>query len=112
MKQLEYSIRYIILIILGYYLLFKNMYTLSWYLLAFIPINFLAIKYGIYYKINKDEFYTKDIILMELILLTTTFNVIFLSLNKINFIVIIICSIINILELLFTANINQTKKSK
>ena len=60
MKQIEYSLRYMILVTIGYYLLFKNMYTLSFYLLALIPINFLYIEYGIYYKISKDNYVTKE----------------------------------------------------
>ena len=110
MKQLEYSLRYIILVIIGYYLLFKNFYTLSFYLPLLIPINFLYIRYGIYTKINKDNYVTKEYILYELIILTTVFNSIFLLLNKVNIFVILIVVFINTLELIFTANIDSKNK--
>ena len=109
MKQLEYSLRYIILVIIGYYLLFKNFYTLSFYLIAIIPINFLYIRYGIYTKINKDNYVTKEYILMELVLLTSLFNTIFLVLNKVNIFVIVFVVVINILELVYTTNIKPKK---
>ena len=109
MKQLEYSLRYILLVVIGYYLLFKNIYTLSFYLIAIIPINFLYIRYGIYTKINKDNYVTKEYILMELVLLTSLFNTIFLVLNKVNIFVILIVVIINILELVYTTNIKPKK---
>ena len=109
MKQLEYSLRYILLSVIGYYLLFKNVYTLSFYLIAIIPINFLYIRYGIYTKINKDNYVTKEYILMELVLLTSLFNTIFLVLNKVNIFVILIVVIINILELVYTTNIKPKK---
>lgn len=111
MKQIEYSLRYIALVIIGYYLLFKDFYVLNYQLLAVIPLNFLCIRYGIYYKINKDNYVTKEYILLELVSLTTLFNVIFLLLNKVNIFVVIIVVIINILELVYTTNIKQ-KKSK
>ncbi len=112
MKQIEYSLRYMILVTIGYYLLFKNMYTLSFYLLAVIPINFLYIEYGIYYKISKDNYVTKEYILMELVLLTTIFNAIFLVLNKVNIIVVLIVCIVNVLELVYTANLKKKKSQK
>ena len=111
MKQIEYSLRYIILVIIGYYLLFKNFYTLSFYLPLLIPINFFYIRYGIYTKINKDNYVTKEYILMELVLLTSLFNTIFLILNKVNIFVVIIVVFMNVLELVYTANI-KTKKVK
>lgn len=113
MKSIEYSIRYIILIIVSYYLLFKKIYTLSFFALAIIPVNFLAIKYGIYQKLNKDNYVTKDYILFSLIVYTTILSIIFLLLNKVNFIVIAIHVIVNVLELVYTDTLrNKTSIKK
>ena len=47
MKAFLYSLRYMILIVIGYYLALSPIYKLSFIILTIIPINFLAIKYGI-----------------------------------------------------------------
>ena len=111
MKAIEYSLRYIVLIIVMYYfLLLNNVYTLSFWMIGIIPVNFLAIKYGIYNKINKDNYVTKEYIIFSLIIYTTLFNIIFLLFNKVHYIVIIFTVVINILELIYTENIKNEKK--
>lgn len=110
MKAIEYSLRYMVIIVALYYLIpMSFFYKLSFAMIGIIPLNFLAIKYGIYNKIDKDNYVTKYYILMSLVVYTTLFNVIFLILNKVNFIVIIFTVIINGLELIFLDN---TKKDR
>lgn len=101
LKSLEYSIRYILLIIIFYYLGVKVIYQLNFFLLALIPVNFLAIHYGILYKIKKDNYVTKYYILMSLVVFTSIFSFTFLYLNRINIWVIVIAILINVIELIF-----------
>lgn len=113
MKALEYSIRYMLIIVVLYYLVpISYFYNLNFPILGIIPLNFLAIKYGIYNKIDKDHYVTKYYILMSLIIYTTLFNIVFLLLNKVNILVIIIAVLINILELIFLDNVKSNKKGK
>lgn len=101
-KSILYSIRYILLIILFYYILqLKMIYSLNLLMIAIIPVNFLAIHYGILYQIKKDNYVTKNYILMSLLIFTSLFNVIFLSLNKVNMIVIVFTIFVNALELMY-----------
>lgn len=101
-KSILYSIRYILLIILFYYILqLKMIYSLSLLMIAIIPVNFLAIHYGILYQIKKDNYVTKNYILMSLLIFTSLFNVVFLSLNKVNMIVIVFTIFVNALELMY-----------
>lgn len=102
LKSLEYSFRYMLLIVVAYYIFgVRVIYAPNFWMVAIIPINFLAINYGIFYKINKDKAYYKYDILMTLVLLTSIFNVVFLSLNKVNMYVILFVLVINILELVY-----------
>ncbi len=101
-KSILYSIRYILLIVLFYYILqLKIIYNLNVLMIAIIPVNFLAIHYGILYQIKKDNYVTKNYILMSLLIFTSLFNVIFLSLNKVNMIVIVFTIFVNALELMY-----------
>ena len=52
MKALKYSLGYMIIIFL-IYLFASKIYTFSFWLLGIIPVNFLAIRYGIYNFIDK-----------------------------------------------------------
>ena len=110
LKSLEYSLRYMLLIVIMYYLFMKGIYTLSFFALAIIPVNFLAIQYGIYSKIEKDHYVTKEYILLSLVFYTTIFNVIFLSINKVSVFIIILTVVINLLELVYLDNVKQKKK--
>lgn len=111
MKAIEYSLRYMLIIGVLYYLVpLSFFYQVSFALLGIIPLNFLAIKYGIYNKMDKDHYVTKDYILMSLVIYTTLFNVIFLMFNKAQLIVIIIAVLVNALELIFLNN-PKTKKA-
>lgn len=101
LKSLEYSLRYIVLIIIFYYLGLKVVYQFNFFLLALIPVNFLAIHYGTLYKIKKDNYVTKYYILASLIIFTSIFNYLFLYLNKVNFWVIVIAILLNAVELIF-----------
>src|SRR5574344_683136 len=103
-KAIEYSIRYMIIIIAFYYVACSFFYKMNFAILGLIPLNFLAVKYGIYNKIDKDNYVTKYYILMTLVILTTLFNIIFLYLNKVDIVVIIIAVLINIAELIFLDN--------
>lgn len=114
MKSFLYSLRYMALIALGYYLVLSPIYKLSVIMLAIIPINFLAIKYGILNKIDKDHYVTKEFILMSLVLYTSIFNIAFLLFNKVSIYVVIFVVIINIAELIYLDNPreNKTRKTK
>lgn len=102
LKSILYSIRYMLLIVLFYYILqLKMIYSLSFLMIAIIPVNFLAIHYGILYQIKKDNYVTKNYILMSLIMFTSLFNVIFLSLNSVNMFVITFTIFVNALELMY-----------
>jgi hypothetical protein len=70
-------------------------------MIAIIPVNFLAIHYGILYQIKKDNYVTKNYILMSLIMFTSLFNLIFLSLNSVNMFVITFTIFVNALELMY-----------
>jgi hypothetical protein len=70
-------------------------------MIAIIPVNFLAIHYGILYQIKKDNYVTKNYILMSLIMFTSLFNVIFLSLNSVNMFVTLFAIFVNALELMY-----------
>lgn len=101
-KSFLYSLRYMILIIIFYYIFqLKMIYVPSILIIAIVPVNFLAIHYGILYQIKKDNYVTKYYILMSLVFFTTLFNVIFLSLNNVNFFVIVFTLFINTLELIY-----------
>lgn len=127
MKSIEYSIRYMLIIVVLYYIVpLSYFYKMSFALLGIIPLNFLAIKYGIYNKLDKDiakakeanslakqydfnnekssNVLTKEYIILPLIIYTTILNIAFLLLNKTKIIVIIIACTINVIELLFTKN--------
>lgn len=112
MKAFLYSLRYMILIVIGYYLALSPIYKLSFIILTIIPINFLAIKYGILNKIDKDNYVTKEYILMPLITYTSIFNIVFLLFNKANIYVVIIVVIINIAELIYLDNPKNNKIKK
>jgi|GEM_PF-3209910 len=102
LKSILYSIRYMLLIVLFYYILqLKLIYSLSFLMIAIIPVNFLAIHYGILYQIKKDNYVTKNYILMSLIIFTSLFNVIFLSLNRVNMFVVAFAIFVNALELMY-----------
>ena len=104
MKALLYSFRYMLLIVIGYYLLLSPIYKLGFQMIAIIPINFLAIKYGILNKIDKDNYVTKEYILMSLVCYTTIFNLVFFLINKVSIYVVIFVVLINILELIYLDN--------
>lgn len=118
LKSIIYSIRYMLLIVIFYYIFqLKIIYVPNFFMIAIIPVNFLAIHYGILYQIEKDHYVTKYYILMSLILLTTMFNLFFLSFNNINMFVIVFTIFINALELIYLdlplnvkAKINITRK--
>ncbi len=113
LKALIYSVRYMIIILLFYYIFnLKMIYELGIVMLAIIPVNFLAIHYGILYKIKKDNYVTKYHILMTLISLTTVFNILFLYLNKVNIFVIIITVTINMIELIYIDLPSKKKQKK
>lgn len=101
LKALEYSIRYIVLIILFYFLGLKNVYVLKVYMIAIIPINFLAIKYGILTKIKKDNYVDKYYILMSLTVFTNLFNIIFLYFMNVSYWVIAFACLVNEVELIY-----------
>ena len=100
-----------ILILIGYYLVLSPLYKLSFVMIAIIPINFLAIKYGILNKIDEDNYVTKDYILMPLVMYTSIFNIIFLLLNKVSIYVVIFVVIINIAELIYLDNPKTKRKN-
>lgn len=116
-KSFLYSLRYMILIIIFYYIFYlKMIYVPNILIIAIVPVNFLAIHYGILYQIKKDNYVTKYYILMSLVFFTTLFNVIFLSLNNVNFFVIVFTLFINTLELIYldlpaSSNIKIKKKN-
>lgn len=116
-KSFLYSLRYMILIIIFYYIFhLKMIYVPNILIIAIVPVNFLAIHYGILYQIKKDNYVTKYYILMSLVFFTTLFNVIFLSLNNVNFFVIVFTLFINTLELIYldlpaSSNIKIKKKN-
>lgn len=102
LKSILYSIRYMLLIILFYYILqLKMIYSLNLLMIAIIPVNFLAIHYGILYQIKKDNYVTKNYILMSLLMFTSLFNLLFLSLNNINMIVVVFTIFVNAVELMY-----------
>ena len=102
LKSIIYSLRYIVLIVIFYYIFqLKIIYAPNILMIAIIPVNFLAIHYGILYQIEKDHYVTKYYILMSLILMTTLFNLIFLSLNNVNMFVVVFTIFINALELIY-----------
>ncbi len=102
LKSIIYSVRYMVLIVIFYYIFqLKIIYAPNILMIAIIPVNFLAIHYGILYQIEKDHYVTKYYILMSLILLTTLFNLIFLSLNNINMFVVVFTIFVNALELIY-----------
>ena len=102
LKSILYSIRYMLLIILFYYILqLKIIYVPNLLMIAIIPVNFLAIHYGILYQIKKDNYVTKNYILMSLIMFTSLFNVVFLSLNGVNMFVTVFTIFVNALELMY-----------
>lgn len=102
LKSIIYSVRYMVLIVIFYYIFqLKIIYAPNILMIAIIPVNFLAIHYGILYQIEKDHYVTKYYILMSLILLTTLFNLIFLSLNNINMFVAVFTIFVNALELIY-----------
>lgn len=105
MKAIEYSVRYMLIIGILYYIIpLSVFYKLGFQLLGVIPINYFAIKYGIYNKIDKDNYVTKDFILLSLISYTTLFNTFFLILNKVNIFVVLIVIFVNIVELIYLDN--------
>lgn len=102
LKSIIYSLRYMVLIVIFYYIFqLKIIYAPNILMIAIIPVNFLAIHYGILYQIEKDHYVTKYYILMSLILMTTIFNLLFLSLNNINMFVVVFTIFINALELIY-----------
>ena len=101
LKALKYSLLYIALIIAFYFIGIAYCYKLDFRLLAIIPINYLAIKYGILIPIKKERFVDKYYILMSLVVFTSIFNTVFLYLMHINVWVIVICVILNIVELIY-----------
>lgn len=102
LKSIIYSLRYMVLIVIFYYIFqLKIIYAPNILMIAIIPVNFLAIHYGILYQIEKDHYVTKYYILMSLILMTTLFNLIFLSLNNVNMFVVVFTIFINALELIY-----------
>lgn len=102
LKSILYSIRYMLLIILFYYILqLKMIYVPNLLMIAIIPVNFLAIHYGILYQIKKDNYVTKNYILMSLNIFTSLFNVVFLSLNNVNMFVTVFTIFVNALELMY-----------
>lgn len=110
-KSFLYSVRYMLLIVIFYYIFnLKIIYSPSVLMIAIIPVNFLAIHYGILYKVQKDNYYSKYYILMSLIVYTTLFNVIFFSLTKTNFFIIVFTIAINVLELIYL-DIPKKKKT-
>jgi len=70
-------------------------------MIAIIPVNFLAIHYGILYQIKKDNYVTKNYILMSLLMFTSLFNVVFLSLNGVNMFITAFTIFVNALELMY-----------
>lgn len=102
LKSIIYSLRYMVLIVIFYYIFqLKIIYAPNILMIAIIPVNFLAIHYGILYQIEKDHYVTKYYILMSLILMTTLFNLLFLSLNNVNMFVVVFTIFINALELIY-----------
>lgn len=102
LKSILYSVRYMLLIVLFYYILqLKLIYSLNFLMIAIIPVNFLAIHYGILYQIKKDNYVTKNYILMSLLMFTSLFNVAFLSLNSVNMFVTAFTLFVNALELMY-----------
>ncbi len=118
LKSILYSIRYMLLIVLFYYILqLKMIYMPNLLMIAIIPVNFLAIHYGILYQIKKDNYVTKNYILMSLLMFTSLFNVVFLSLNNVNMFVIVFAVFVNALELMYldlptNAKIKINKKNR
>ena len=102
LKSIIYSLRYMVLIVVFYYIFqLKIIYAPNFLMIVIIPVNFLAIHYGILYQIEKDHYVTKYYILMSLILMTTLFNLLFLSLNNVNMFVVVFTIFINALELIY-----------
>ncbi len=102
LKSIIYSLRYMVLIVIFYYIFqLKIIYAPNILMIAIIPVNFLAIHYGILYQIEKDHYVTKYYILMSLILMTTLFNLLFLSLNNVNMFVVVFTIFVNALELIY-----------
>ncbi|HPF82701.1 MAG TPA: hypothetical protein PLV83_00810 [Bacilli bacterium] len=109
MKALKYSLGYMIIIFL-IYLFASKIYTFSFWLLGIIPVNFLAIRYGIYNFIDKEKYTTKDMILGQLLIYTSLFNIIFLLINKVNIFIMLIVLAVNFIEITFINNYKPTKK--
>lgn len=102
LKSILYSIRYMLLIVIFYYILqLKIIYVPNILMIAIIPVNFLAIHYGILYQIKKDNYVTKNYILISLLMFTSLFNVIFLHFNDVNMFVIVFAIFVNALELIY-----------
>ena len=79
LKSLEYSLRYIALIIIFYFLGIKYIYVPNLLIICLVPVNFLAIHYGILSKIKKDNYVDKYYILFSLLMFTSILNIIFLN---------------------------------
>ncbi|MEG0266065.1 MAG: hypothetical protein RR659_00295 [Bacilli bacterium] len=102
LNAFKYSYKYMLIIVISYFLLnLSYFYRLNIVMIAIVPLNFLALKYGLFKELNKDHYATKYYILMELVIVTTLFNSIFLSIVKTHFLVIIFVVIINSMELIF-----------
>ena len=101
LKSLEYSLRYIALIIIFYILGIKYIYVPNLLIICLVPVNFLAIHYGILSKIKKDNYVDKYYILFSLLMFTSILNIIFLNIVKCNMWVIVISVFINMVELIY-----------
>lgn len=101
LKSLEYSLRYIFLVIIFYFLGIKYIYVPNLLLILLVPVNFLALHYGVLFKIKKDNYVDKYYILLSLVIFTSIFNIIFLNLVNANIWVIVIAVFINALELVY-----------
>lgn len=113
-KQIvKYSYKYMLLFMIGF-IFFKLDYffKLNYTMIFIAPLNFLALKYGMYKEINKEHYATKYYVLMELMMLNTTFLAVFLSIMKVNVFVIIFTCIVNLLELLFLDAPNKKIEKK
>lgn len=101
LKSLEYSLRYIALIIIFYFLGIKYIYVPNLLIICLVPVNFLAIHYGILSKIKKDNYVDKYYILFSLLMFTSILNIVFLNIVKCNMWVIVISVFINMVELIY-----------
>ncbi len=112
LQAFRYSYRYMAVTVVAFYFmnLDETIFTLSFWLLAYIPLNFLALKFGVFKLISKTKGDMKNYLSTELQIILLIFNLTFLILNKINPFVIIFAVIANSITLFAFDTMNVIKK--